>query len=83
MEISFRGECRRRIEPLIEIVFLVRKLLAGRRKEGSTDQVSGVRRRFVVTGLAEENLTNSVGNLIAGDPDRIRTDDLWLDRPIC
>ena len=21
--------------------------------------------------------------LFAGDPDRIRTDDLWLDRPIC
>ena len=21
--------------------------------------------------------------LVAGDPDRIRTDDLWLDRPIC
>ena len=22
-------------------------------------------------------------DLVAGDPDRIRTDDLWLDRPIC
>ena len=21
--------------------------------------------------------------LVIGDPDRIRTDDLWLDRPVC